>query len=168
MRRDIKRILAALLLAVAAALATGCARERSWEVGAPAPKISVLDLEGRTVKLSDFKGKPVVLRFFLASGCSTCVASMPKLDVLSKEYRDKGVAVLAVNMGNPKQAVEIFARELGLSYPVLLDPALIATEKYGVKAVPTTYFIDRKGIAKSVVVGEVTQEMFEKTVEGLH
>lgn len=168
MRSEVKRIVAALLLLLAVAIVAGCERERSWEVGAPAPKISVLDLEGRTVKLSDFKGKPVVLRFFLASGCSACVASMPKLDVLSKECRDKGLAVLAVNMGNPKKAVEIFARELGLSYPVLLDPALIATEKYGVKAVPTTYFIDRKGIAKSVVVGEVTQEMIEKTLEGLH
>lgn len=145
------------------ALLTGCEKDRTWKVGARAPEISVLDLGDRTVKLSEFKGKPVVLRFW-ATGCSACVAGMPKLDSYSKAYRDKGLAVLAINMGNSKPLVEAFAKGLKLSYPVLLDPALIAAKKYGVRAVPTTFFIDGKGIARKVVVGEVTREDFEKTV----
>ncbi|WP_298266639.1 TlpA disulfide reductase family protein [Geobacter sp.] len=148
------------------ALLAGCEKDRTWKIGASAPEISVLDLSDRTVKLSEFKGKPVVVRFW-ATGCSACVAGMPKLDSFSKVYRDKGLTVLAVNMGNSKPLVKAFAKGLKLSYPVLLDPALIAVKKYGVRAVPTTFFIDRKGIARKVVVGEVSQEDFKKTVEEL-
>lgn len=147
-------------------LLSGCTKDRSWKVGERAPEISVLDLEDRTVKLSDFKGKAVVLRFW-ATGCQACVAGMPVLDRSSRQYRDRGLAVLAVNMANPKALVETFAKGLKLSYPVLLDPALIAAKKYGVKSVPTTYFIDKKGIAVKAVVGDVTQEQFEKTVDEL-
>lgn len=141
----------------------GCAKEQSWQIGARAPQISILDLNEKTVKLSEFRGQVVVLRFW-QTGCKACVAGMPVLDDYSKRYREKGLAVLAVNMGNPKALVEVFAKGLKLSYPVFLDPALIAAKKYGVRAVPTTYFIDRKGIAQKVVVGEITRELFDKTV----
>ncbi|SNB45516.1 TlpA disulfide reductase family protein [Geobacter sp. DSM 9736] len=163
MRRPVPAIFALLLCG---ALFSGCAKEESWKIGAKAPEMSVLDLNDRTVKLSDYRGKPVVVRFW-ATGCQACVAAMPKLDELSKKYRDKGAAVLAVNMGNPKALVEVFAKGLKLSYPVFLDPALIAANKYRVKSVPTTFFIDRKGIAIKVVVGDVSKEVFEQTVSEL-
>jgi peroxiredoxin len=148
------------------ALLAGCARERSWEVGTSAPEISVLDLDERTVKLSDFRGQVVVLRFW-STGCKACVAAMPALDRFSADYRGKGVAVVAVNLGDAKEGVAAFAGELNLSYPLLLDPLRIAAGKYGVRAVPTTFFIDHYGIARKAVIGEVTQNMFDKTVRGL-
>ena len=157
--------LAALSL-IALLLATflgGCKKEQTWKTGSKAPDISVLDLNEKTVKLSDFKGQVVVLRFW-ATGCKACVAGMPVLDEFSKPYRDKGLTVLAVNMANPKPLVEVFAKGLKLSYPVFLDPALIAAKKYGVRAVPSTYFIDRKGVARSFTVGEITKESFDQTV----
>ena len=150
-------------IAVFWALGAGCVKEQVWKVGESAPEISVLDLNDATVKLSDFRGEVVVLRFW-ATGCQACVAGMPVLDRYSKEWRDKGVAVLAINMGNSKPLVEAFAKGLKLTYPVLLDPALIASKKYGVSAAPTTYFIDRKGVARKMVLGEVSKEVFEKTV----
>jgi len=156
----------ALLGIVVAALLGGCAKEETWKTGRKAPEISVLDLSDKTVKLSDFKGEVVVLRFW-ATGCKACVAGMPVLDEYSKAYRDKGVTVLAVNMANPKPLVEVFAKGLKLSYPVFLDPALIAAKKYGVRAVPSTYFIDRKGVARSFAVGEIKKEAFDKTVQEL-
>lgn len=131
----------ALLLA---ALLVGCAKEQTWKKGSKAPEISVLDLNEKTVKLSDFEGQVVVLRFW-ATGCKACVAGMPVLDEFSKGYREKGVTVLAVNMGNPQPLVEVFAKGLKLSYPVFLDPALIAAKKYGVRAVPSTYLYRQKG-----------------------
>lgn len=153
----------AIIAFACVALLSACEKDRTWKIGTSAPEISVLDLGDRTVKLSDYRGKPVVLRFW-ATGCSACVAGMPKLDSFSKVHREKGLAVLAINMGNSKPLVEAFAKGLKLSYPVLLDPALIAAKKYRVTAVPTTFFIDRKGIARKVVVGEVSRELFEKTV----
>lgn len=151
-------------LLLLAALLGGCKKERTWKTGTTAPEISVLDLNEKTVKLSDFKGQVVVLRFW-ATGCKACVAGMPVLDEFSKPYRDKGVTVLAVNMANSKPLVEAFAKGLKLSYPVFLDPALIAAKKYGVRAVPSTYFIDRKGVARSFGVGEITREKFDETVK---
>lgn len=152
-----------LIVTVFALVVGGCAKEQTWKTNTKAPEISVLDMNEETVKLSDFRGKPVVLRFW-ATGCKACVAGMPKLDGISKGYRDKGLAVLAINMGNQKALVEVFAKGLKLSYPVFLDPALIAAKKYGVKSVPTTFFINRHGVAKKVVVGEITQELFDKTM----
>ncbi|HBA89772.1 MAG TPA: hypothetical protein DCZ75_17820 [Geobacter sp.] len=163
----ITRLIAgAVLVFLCALLVSGCKKEESWKTGSKAPEISVLDLNEKTVKLSDFKGEVVVLRFW-ATGCKACVAGMPVLDQLSKGYRDQGVTVLAVNMGGSKPLVEAFAKGLKLSYPVFLDPALIASTKYAVRAAPTTYFIDRKGVARSFVVGEITKEAFDKTVREL-
>jgi peroxiredoxin len=167
LRRAIKRTVAVLLLLFAfAALVAGCAREAFWEVGAIAPEISVLDLSDRTVKLSDYRGQVVVLRFW-SSDCKACVTSMPALDSFSAGYREKGLTVVAVNLGDAQESVAAFAARMNLSYPLLLDPLRIAAGKYGVTAVPTTFFIDRAGIGRKVVIGEVTQKMFEKTVGGL-
>lgn len=165
MRRGSNRIVAALLLLIAVAVA-GCERERAWEVGASAPDISILDLNERTVKLSDYRGQVVVLRFW-SSDCKACVTSMPALDSFSAGYREKGLTVVAVNLGDAQENVAAFAARMNLSYPLLLDPLRIAAGKYGVTAVPTTFFIDRAGIGRKVVIGEVTQKMFEKTVGGL-
>lgn len=158
--------LSTALALVLAVLVSGCKKEEVWKPGSKAPEISVLDLNDKTVKLSDYKGQVVVLRFW-QTGCKACVAGMPVLDEYSKPYRDQGVTVLAINMGNPKPMVEVFAKGLKLSYPVFLDPALIAAKKYGVRAVPSTYFIDRKGVAGSFVAGEIKKENFDKTVQDL-
>lgn len=164
--RLIRRIALLAAVAVCTAFLGGCQKDRTWKIGASAPEISVLDLGDRTVKLSEFKGRPLVLRFW-ATGCSACIAGMPKLDSYSRTYRDKGLAVLAINMGNSKPLVEAFAKGLKLSYPVLLDPALIATKKYGVTSVPTTFFIDRKGVATKVIAGEIPQQVFDEIVAAL-
>jgi len=165
-----KRSACELILFIAAlscaALIAGCIKDRAWKIGESAPEISALDLNNQTVKLSDFRGKVVVLRFW-SSGCRACVAEMPIIDKFSKRYKERGLAVLAINMGDSRESVEKFVRDLKISYPVLLDPLLIAAKKYGVKAVPTIFLIDRKGVAKKVFVGETTQDLFEKTVGGL-
>jgi cytochrome c biogenesis protein CcmG/thiol:disulfide interchange protein DsbE len=170
MQRVIKRFArlaaASATVLLLAALLGGCEKEQIWKTGKKAPDISVLDLNEKTVKLSDFKGQVVVLRFW-ATGCKACVAGMPVLDEYSKPYRDKGLTVLAINMANSKPMVEAFAKGLKLSYPVFQDPALIAAKKYGVRAVPSTYIIDRKGIARSFAVGEITKEKFDETISGL-
>lgn len=142
---------------------SGCVKDKSLEIGERAPEISAFDLTGKTVKLSDYKEKVVVLRFWI-TGCKACVAEMPLLDEISKRYKEQGLAVLALNMGDSREKAEKFAKTLNISYPVLLDPARITVGKYNIRAVPTTIIIDRRGIAKKRVVGEMTQDQFEKTV----
>jgi len=169
MLQSIKRIrLPLLCVALWACLAfiSGCKKDQSWKVGSQAPQISVLDLHNATVKLSDFKGKAIVLRFW-ATGCKACVAEMPLLDRFRNKYSENDLAVLGVNIGGSKGQVEAFAKNLNISYPLLLDPVMIAAKKYSVKTVPTTFFIDRNGNAKLVIAGELPQKVFDKIVEKL-
>lgn len=142
---------------------SGCEKDQSWKSGSQAPPISVLDLNDATVKLSDFKGKVVVLRFW-ATGCKACVAEMPRLDGFRKKYSENDLTILGVNIGDSKELVDAFSKGLNISYPLLLDPARIATKKYAVRTVPTTFFIDRNGNAKQVMAGEIPQQAFDKIV----
>lgn len=144
----------------------GCEKDQSWKTGSMAPQISVLDLNDGTVKLSDFKGKVVVLRFW-ATGCKDCVSGMPLLDGYRKKYSENDLTVLGINIGGSKELVSAFAKGLKISYPVLLDPAMMASKKYLVRSVPTTFFIDRKGNAKQVIAGEVPQKVFDKIVASM-
>ena len=162
-KRRALALFAMVAFGICALLITGCEKEKFWQIGSPAPEISVLDFNDKRVKLSHFRGKVVMLRFW-ATGCNGCIAGMPVMDGFSKKYQERDLAVLAINMGNPKQLVVAFVRDLHLSYPVLLDSALIAARKYGVSVSPTIFFIDRQGMARKVVVGEITQDLFEKTV----
>jgi len=164
-----KRIRISLLCAAlwtCVALLGGCAKDQTWKPGAPAPQISVLDLQDATVKLSDFKGKVVVLRFW-ATGCKSCVAAMPVLDTYRKKYPEQDLAVLGINVGGSKELVAAFAKGLNISYPLLLDPAMIASKKYEIRTVPTTFFIDRSGNARQVIAGEIPQNVFDKIVGSL-
>ncbi len=169
MHKAIKRIgypLLCVTLWLSVAFTGGCEKDQTWKSGSKAPQISVLDLHDATVKLSDFKGKVVVLRFW-ATGCKACVAEMPLLDGFRKKYSENDLAVLGVNVGGSKELVEAFAKGLNITFPVLYDPAMIAAKKYGIRSVPTTYFIDRNGIAKQVIAGEVPQKVFDKIVGAL-
>lgn len=166
LNRTLPGLLTVVIAVCCAALMAGCAKEQTWKVGSQAPQISVLDLNDKTVKLSDFRGKVIVLRFW-ATGCKACVAEMPVLDRFRKKYPERDLAVLGVNIGGSKELVEAFAKGLKISYPVLLDPAMIAAKKYGVRTVPTTFFIDRNGNAKQVIAGEIPQKVFDNIVGAL-
>ena len=163
MKRSVYKGILVLVVLSLAAIFPGCVKERSLKIGESAPEISALDLNDKTVKLSDFKGKVVVLRFWI-TGCKACVAEMPLIDTIGKRYRERGLAVLALNMGDSKEKVEVFAGELNISYPMLLDPARITARKYKIRAAPTTIIIDRSGIARLRIAGEMPEELLEKTV----
>lgn len=166
MLRVIKRFKFSLLYAAiwaCAAFIGGCEKDQTWKVGTRAPQISVLDLNDATVKLSDFKGKVIVLRFW-ATGCKECVSGMPLLDGCRKKYSENDLAVLGINIGGSKELVDAFAKGLKITYPVLLDPARIASKKYLVSSVPTTCFIDRNGTAIKVIAGEIPQKVFDEIV----
>ncbi|GFO59888.1 hypothetical protein GMST_22130 [Geomonas silvestris] len=168
MRRDLLRprhwLPAGLLLC--AVLLGGCQKDPTWKLGTPAPQITLFDKQDASVKLSAYQGDVVVLRFW-SSGCKDCVAGMPALDRYAQKYRSRGVTVIAVNMGESREVVQKFVGAMNLRYPVLRDPELIAAKKYRVTSVPSTFFIDRKGAARLMVPGEVSQQVFEKAVDAL-
>jgi len=124
------------------------------EVGKRAPDFTLPNLEGQSVSLSDFRGMPVFINFW-ASWCGPCRAEMPFIQEVfeDKEWLDKGLVILGVDIGESPVTVERFMGSLGLSFPVLLDASQDVALKYNVRAIPTSFFIDKNGIIQALRIG---------------
>ena len=117
--------------------------------GEEVPDFELTGVDGKTYRLSDYKGKKVYLKFW-ASWCSICLASLPDTDELAKEAGDDFVVLTVVSPGQKgEQAEEAFKKWYqGLDYknlPVLLDPSGKLLASYGVRSYPTQAFIDKEG-----------------------
>ncbi len=118
----------------------------------PAPDFTLPTLSGAPIRLSDLRGKVVLLNFWV-TWCRSCRAEMPTLDALYQQYKDRGLEVLAVNLDTaPIAKIQAFVGDAGVSLRVGLDPSSSTARTYRVLGLPTTYLIDRAG---NVVVCEV-------------
>jgi peroxiredoxin len=134
--------------------------------GFAAPEVDLERLEGDRVRLSDLRGRVVVLNIW-ASWCPPCRAEMPALQALHEQRLGQGIIVLGINstVQDSEQAARDFAAEYGLSFPIALDRDGEATRLYQVRALPSTFFIDRQGIIRRVVVGgPLNPSVLETTV----
>jgi thiol-disulfide isomerase/thioredoxin len=134
-----------------------------------APDITLPTLSGAFIHLADVRGKVVLLNFW-ATWCVPCRTEMPTLEELYQRYRDRGLEVVAVNLDMlSTPGVEAFVKEVGVTFPIVLDPSWATARAYRVVGVPTTYLIDRAG---NVVVREVGERdwmdgVSQMAVEGL-
>lgn len=135
------------------------AETRSLGVGDPAPDFELPQLGGERVRLSDFAGKPVVLNFW-ATWCGPCRLEMPILNAYAHQYGN-ALTILAVNLQEPEREVAIFANELGLDFPILLDGQASVSELYRVQGLPTTFVIDGEGRVVVVHVGGLSRTQLE-------
>ncbi|SFA89012.1 MULTISPECIES: peroxiredoxin [unclassified Bacillus (in: firmicutes)] len=169
----IKKVLAAVALIVLITVAIVQAMEKKEEpvnnstgiaIGSKAPDFEVKTLTGETVKLSDYKGKKVMLNFW-ATWCPPCKAEMPDMQ---KHYEQghKDYEILAINI-DPQLDVQGFVDEMGLTFPILLDEDDSINTKYKVISIPTTYFIDKKGIIREKFTGAMPLEAMEEYLEEL-
>ena len=122
--------------------------------GHRAPDFVLTDLEGNQIKLSDLRGKAVVLNFW-ATWCPPCKAEIPWFVEMQKRYGAQGLQVVGVSMddGDPKDVVK-FAAENSINYPVLIGQEKVADEYGGIDYLPTTFYIDRSGVVVDRVFGE--------------
>ncbi len=135
--------------------------------GSPAPPFSVRDLEGRTVRLQDLKGKPVVLDFW-ATWCAPCRVSMPELDVLQTRYAEQGLVVLGLSLDEDgPDKVKHFVDKLGVHFRVGLANERMLSQYGPIRSAPTTVFINRKGLVVRRVVGYVDRETMESFIKEL-
>ncbi|MEO5618974.1 MAG: TlpA disulfide reductase family protein [Candidatus Eisenbacteria bacterium] len=135
--------------------------------GQPAPPFSVRDLEGRTVRLQDLRGRPVVLDFW-ATWCAPCRVSMPDLDALQERYADQGLVVLGLSLdeeGTP--VVKRFIARLGIRFRIALANEKMLAQYGPIRSAPTTVFINRKGVVVRRVVGYVDRETMESFIREL-
>jgi len=119
-------------------------------------------LSGENATLSSFRGKVVILNFW-ATWCPPCRAEMPSMEILYKRYKDQGLEILAVDIGENANTVRQFIQKNNYSFPVLLDTTKQTSAIYGVEAIPTTYIIDRNGKIIGRIIGSInwdTQQIF--------
>ena len=112
----------------------------------PAADFSLPDVDGEQVRLSDYRGKVVMLNFW-ASWCPPCRREMPSMQRLYERYASQGLMVIAINQWEDEDLVFEFVGRLDPDpvFPILLDRESRVAERYGVKGLPTTYLIDRAG-----------------------
>jgi thiol-disulfide isomerase/thioredoxin len=117
------------------------------------------------VRLSDFRGKAVLLNFW-ATWCAPCKIEMPWFVDLQKQYASQGLQVIGVAMDDSgEQAIAKFAREMGVNYPVLIGKESVGDAYGGVEFLPTTFFIDRQGKVVDRVFGLVGHSDIEEDVK---
>ncbi len=124
------------------------------------------DLEGNEYTLSKQKGKVVIIDFW-ATWCGPCLQSIPIFSSLYDKYKDKGLIILGVGL-DKEESLKKFAQQNSISYPILVGDQKIAT-KYGVRAIPTTCVIDKKGNLAEKHIGLIPgmQQILETEIEAL-
>jgi thiol-disulfide isomerase/thioredoxin len=131
-------------------------------VGDTALDFTLLDLDGTAVTLSDHLGQPIVINFW-ASWCAPCRIEMPELQALHDKYAADGLVILALNQGEPAHvAANFFISEMGLTFTnPLLDSESEVANKYGLRNLPTTLFIDAEGQVTVIHRGPALFSQFE-------
>jgi thiol-disulfide isomerase/thioredoxin len=131
-----------------------------------APDFTVYNKEGKSVKLSDMKGKPVVLNFW-ASWCPPCKSEMPDFDEICKEFDGK-VTFMMVNLTDGVQETVESARNfihmMEYSFPVYYDTSMEASNVYGIQSIPTTFFIDAEGKLIAYANGAMDGETLKRGI----
>jgi thiol-disulfide isomerase/thioredoxin len=107
---------------------------------------------GKTFTLSDHRGKVVFVNFW-ATWCPPCREEMPAMEKLWQRYREKGLVVVAVSVDRDPLVVPPFVKEKRFTFPVALDPKMATAHSWGVRALPASYFVDRRGYLALLALG---------------
>ncbi|MFW5691267.1 MAG: TlpA family protein disulfide reductase [Chloroflexota bacterium] len=132
----------------------GAVRPVAPEPDALAPPFTLDALNGEPVTLWDLRGQPVVVNFW-ATWCAPCLAEMPELQALYDAHAADGLRVLAVNLGEPADAVRAWADALGLRFDMLLDPSAATAQRYYLRGYPSTFIVSPGGVIVRVFHGPV-------------
>jgi len=144
----------ALFASHALARSRGGRGAEEWpEPGFLAPDFALPDLNGRHVKLSDFRAKKAVFLNFWASWCPSCQEEMPTMEKVYRQFKARGLEIVAVSIDKNKGDAARFVKKHGLTFPVLLDPDFKVAGEYRVTGIPTHYFVDKTGVIRSREVG---------------
>ena len=122
--------------------------------GFMAPGFELENLDGEAISLGSLRGRPVMLNFW-ATWCGPCRAEMPYIQEVHEDpaWLERGLVILAVNIGESASEAQSFMGELGFNFTVILDSEEKVAHAYNISAIPTTFFIDEDGIINDIRVG---------------
>ena len=160
MKRD-PAVILVVAMVVSLLLVFGFNKSRSSSAkGAPlsfkgqdAPDFTLQSLDDKTVHLSDFRGKAVLLNFW-ATWCQPCKIEMPWFEELQKQYGPQGLQIIGVAMDDAsREDIAKFAKDVGVSYPILIGKEALGDTYGGLQFLPATFYIDRDGKVVDKVFG---------------
>lgn len=131
-----------------------------------APDFALDALDGSVVKLSDLRGQPVFLNFW-ATWCTPCKVEMPEIEQIHQIYQDRGLIVLGIDAQEPATKVKDFAAQSPYTWRFVLDLTGETMRRYRVTGLPTSFFIDRNGVIRGIVVGAATRSAMDARVQEL-
>lgn len=133
-------------------------------VGSPAPDFVVRDLDGNSVRLSDLRGKTVFINFW-ATWCPPCRAEMAEIQSVYEEYKDQGVVFLLLNQREDPEVVRKYVQSMNLTVPVYLDRSGEVSNRFRVNSLPTTFFVDPKGVVSEMALGSLNRSAMIRRIE---
>lgn len=148
-------------IAVNSVPVTQTRRLNGSEIGTLAPEFSLKTLSGKSIYLSDYKGKKVLINFW-AAWCAPCTKELPALEAYNKA--SSGVEVISINI-DPEDRAKEFAERAGISFPVLLDVDDKVNNDYGIVSIPTTVLVDEEGVIINKHIGALDEEGFHVFVQ---
>jgi thiol-disulfide isomerase/thioredoxin len=131
----------------------------SAAVDQPAPDFELETLSGESLRLSELRGRPVLINFW-ATWCAPCVLEMPTIEKYYDQYSQQ-FSVLAVNNDEPAGEVANFVQEMGLSFDILLDPGAKVQNLYRLRGYPTSIVVDAEGILRVQHIGPLSERQLE-------
>lgn len=131
-------------------------RGNAIEAGAVAPEFTAVNSAGEQVKLSDYRGKAVMINFW-ASWCTPCVREMPLVHQIAQDYQND-VETLFVNVGESKGTIREFMDKQAFNFPVIIDVTGNISGMYRITGLPATMVIDRDGEFRHILLGELTED----------
>lgn len=146
---------------VALAFSLGCDKKQGVKIGDTPPDFSGTDISGEFVGPRQVKGKVVVLYFWTDSCCGE---RLKLLEPFYRRHRDRGLAVLAINVGDSRETVESYVRETALPFSFQTDDHKMLSGRYGVFGFPTIFVLDRNGVIREKILGNIPPAKLEKLV----
>ena len=143
--------------------------------GDPVPNFTLQTLDGKPVTFSSLQGQAVVLNFW-ATWCPPCRREMPLLDTVQREYRARGVTIVGIDLDEPVDFVRAYVQSVAVTYPIWVDttdpgPEFDQTRelynRFGGIGLPTTFFIDAKGIIRDRYIGELNRAFLQNRIEAM-
>ena len=133
-------------------------------VNRPAPDFTLTTFKGTTLSLEDLRGKPVVINFW-ASWCPPCRVEAPLIERTWRDYKNRGLIFLGVNIQDRKEDALNYMREFNITYPNGPDPSGEIAINYGVSGLPVTFFVSRKGEVVRRWVGAIDKGVLTSSIE---